>query len=188
MISDSSTATPVFIEVKPDWQKPVQVVTAFRTTIAETRNEGRQRARWRGSPRYSITYLSTALTIAEHGLRRAELLGELKAPLVCPIWPDAFALDSMLSTHVADLGESLAKKRFKVGSYAYFEQAGNVSTFRKIASISGTTITFEAASVPVFTSGATVYPCVVGFRPKNSAAFVSNKIDQSDEAVSVEEL
>ena len=187
-MNDSTTITPKFIETLPDWGKPVQVVAGFRTSISETRNDGRQRARWRGKPRFAISYAVSALTILESSLRRSQLIGELQAPVVVPIWTDAFILDSMISTHVADLGESLSKKKFKPGSYAYFVQTGNTSTFRKIVSISGETITFEAASVPVFTSGATIYPCIKGYRPKNSAAFTAMMIDQTDEAISVEEL
>lgn len=187
-MNDSTNVSAKFIEAVPDWSKPVQVVSGFRTSVAETRNDGRQRARWRGKPRYAISYAISALTVAESSLRRSQVIGELKAPVVVPIWTDEFTLDAMTSTHVADLGEALAKKKFKIGSYAYFVQTGKTSTFRKIASISGETITFEAASVPVFTNGATVYPCIKGFRVKNSAAFTGLMIDQTDEAIAIEEL
>lgn len=188
MINDSSNVAPKFIEAQPDWSKPIQVVVSYKTSVAETRNEGKQRARWRQKPRYAIAYAVSSLSVAESSLRRTQIIGELQAPVVVPIWTDEFTLDSMLSTHVADLGESLAKKKFKVGSYAYFVQSGKVSTFRKIASMSGDTITFEAASVPVFTAGASVYPCIRGFRKKNSAMFTAQMIDQTDEAIAVEEL
>lgn len=187
-MNDSSNITPKFIEAQPDWGKPIQLVSGFRTTVAETRNDGRQRARWRGKPRYALSYSVSAMTIQESALRRSQLIGELQAPIVVPIWTDAFTLDSMPSTHVADLGETLTKKKFKPGSYAYFVQTGKVSTFRKIVSVSGETVTFEAASVPVFTNGATVYPCIKGYRPKTSAAFTALMIDQTDEAIAVEEL
>lgn len=187
-MNDSSNIAPKFIEAQPDWSKPVQVISSFRTTVAESRNDGRQRARWRGKPRYAIAYSVSALTIAESSLRRSQAVGELKAPVVVPVWTDAFTLDAMTSTHVADLGESLTKKRFKVGSYAYFVQTGKTSTFRKITAISGETITFEAATVPVFTNGATVYPCIKGIRQKGSASFTALMIDQTDEAIAIEEL
>lgn len=187
MIADSTTATPRFIEAQPDWSKPVQVVATYRTSIAEARGEGRQRARWRQQPRYAISYQVTALTVAEFAARRATILGELAAPVVVPIWTDEHELSGMAG-HVATLTASVVKKKFKAGSYAYFVQTGLVSTFRRIVSISGSTVTFAAATVPSFTAGATVYPCILGKRPKDGAGFTLHLVDNSDEAISIEEL
>ena len=188
MITESSIVTPKFIELQPDWSRPVSVAMDFSTSIAESQSESRQRARWRKQPRYSLSYSLSVLTTTEFSARRSAIIGELQSPVVVPIWTDAFELESMTSTHVANLGESLAKKKFKVGSYAYFVQTGIVSTFRKITAISGTSLTFESATVPVFTSGATIYPCIFGQRPKDGAAFTANLIDQTDEQISIEEL
>ena len=124
MITESSTVPPKFIELQPDWSKPVNVSFDFSTSSAEAQSESRQRARWRKQPRYALSYSLSALTTAEFTARRSAIIGELQSPLVVPIWTDEFELDSMTSTHVADLGESLTKKKFKVGSYAYFVQTG----------------------------------------------------------------
>lgn len=188
MITESSTVAPKFIELQPDWSRPVNVATDYSTSVAESESESRQRARWRQHPRYALSYTIAAMTTAEFTSRRSAIIGELQAPLVVPIWTDEFELASMTSTHVANLGESLAKKKFKVGSYAYFVQTGKVSTFRKILDVSGTSLTFEAATVPVFTNGATVYPCIVGQRTRDGAAFTANLVSETDEQISIEEL
>ncbi len=188
MIPDTTTVTPKFITEQPDWSKPVNVTFDFNTSVAEATGQGRQRARWRQQPKYAIAYTVAALTVSEFSVRRSAIIGELAAPLVCPIWTDEFVLLAMASANVADLGETLTRKKFKVGSYACFMQTGLATTFRKIVSISGTTVTFEAASVPSFTAGATVYPCIVGERAKSGTGFNLNKIDDTDELISVEEL
>lgn len=188
MISDSSTVTPKFIQEQPDWSKPVSVSFDFNTSVAEATGGGRQRARWRKQPRYAMAYTVAAMTAAEFTVRRSALIGELASPLVVPIWPDEFTLASMTSTHVANLGETLSKKKFKVGSYAYFVQSGLTSTFRKITIVGSSSLTFEAASVPVFTAGATVYPCILGQRPKDGSAFMLNRVDETDEQIAIEEL
>lgn len=188
MIDDTTTKAPRFIEVAPDWSKPVIVEHNFNTSIAESQSENRQRSRWRKQPRYGLSYTFPAMTPAEFSARRSAVISELSAPLVVPIWTDDFDLVAMTSAHVAQLGESLTKKKFKAGSYAYFVQAGLASTFRKILSVSGDSITFVSATVPAFTEGALVYPCILGYRPKDSAAFVLNKIDETDENLTIEEL
>lgn len=188
MIPDTTTVKPRFIDEQPDWNKPVSVVFNFSTSVAESELETRQRARWRQQPRYAISYTVSAMTAAEFAVRRSAIIAELAAPLVVPIWTDQFELVSMTSANVADLGEALAKKKFKVGSYAYFTQDGLTNTFRKITTITDDTLTFEAATVPVFTAGAIVYPCILGERPKDGAAFTLNRVDESDEVITVEEL
>ena len=125
---------------------------------------------------------------AEFSLRRSNVITELQAPVVVPIWTDEFGLLEMQSANVSLLDATLAKKRFKIGSYAYFEQSGKTSTFRKITNIASNALTFEAASVPAFTAGATVYPCILGMRPKDGAAFVMQRLDETDEMINIEEL
>lgn len=186
MISDSSNVSPVFIQEAPDWSKPVVVSFDFLTTIAEARNEGRQRARWRKQPRYSISYEVPAQTLAEFTVRRAAIIGELRAPLVCPIWTDWHELDSVAGNNFT-LTASVTKKKFKVNSYAYIVQGDN-KAFRKITGIAGAVLTFQSGTFPTFTAGATVYPCIVGFRPKDGNAFTQRLPDSTDEAITVEEL
>ncbi len=112
MITESSTVLPKFIEVQPDWSRPVNLATDYNTSIAESESESRQRARWRQQPRYSFSYFVSAMTTAEFSARRSAAISELQAPLVVPIWTDEFELASMTAANVANLGETLTKKKF----------------------------------------------------------------------------
>ncbi len=186
-IPDSTTVAPVFITDTPDYEKPLQLVSAYRTSIATAASGGDQRARWRKRPRYSLTYFISSLDMAEFSVRRSKQIQELRAPVCCPIWTDTFELSSMLSANVADLGATLAPRKFKVNSYAYFVQGSN-SSFRLITAISSTQLTFAAGSFPTYTAGALVYPCIIGKRVRGKNGFTFNLVNDTDEQITVEEL
>lgn len=191
---DSTTLSPAFIEDAPDWGQPVSVATTHRTEIITSRMGGEQRARKRQRPRYSIAYRLSALNIQEHSLRKAKSLKELGRPVCVPIWTAWLALTSMTTVDRAELTVALALKKFKVGSWAYFTQAGKVSTFRRIVAVGATFIDLHASDsfpvppIPAFTAGARVYPCVLGMRVQSQAAATKMRLNSTDELVSVAEL
>lgn len=185
-MNDSGNVSPVFIESRPDFGREILLTASYRVSVNASRNQGEQRARWAMRPRFSFAYQVAALPSADFAQRRASLLAELTSPIVVPIWTDEFTLSSMTSAHVANLGVQLAKKKFKVGSFAYFVQGGN-ATFRKILTVGSTSLTFVAESVPTYTAGALVYPCILGLRGQESQ-FTANLVSETDETISVEEL
>jgi len=191
---DSSNVGPVFIQDAPDFNKTMTVVTDFRTTSFVARGGDEQRARRRQRPRYSINYILTALDLAAFTLRRANSLRELQAPVVIPIWTHPYTLSSMTTVNTAEFLIGLSSKKFKVGSYAYFVQAGKVSTFRLITAVNSTSLTLHATTayptgaIPAFTVGAQVHPCILGRRTEDSTSFSFSRVNQTDESLYAEEL
>jgi hypothetical protein len=191
---DTSNVGAVFIQDSPDFNKPITVTTDFRTTSFTARGGGEQRSRRRLRPRYSINYMLTALNLAAFTLRRANTLLELQAPIVIPIWTHPYTLSSMSDANTAALGLALASKKFKVGSYAYFVQTGKVSTFRLITAVNSTSLSLHATTayptgtIPGFTAGALVYPCILGRRTDDASTFTLSRVTQTDEMIAAEEL
>lgn len=193
--NDSTVLSPVFIDSECDWGKPVLVIARHRTDIQTMREGSEQRARRRARPRYATSFMLSGLPTLDFAQRRAKALKELGRPVVVPIWPAPLTLVSMPNADQASFNPTtLALKKFKVGSWAYFVQTGNVSTFRKITGIGSTfldlhaTDAFPVPPIPAFTAGALVYPCVLGRRFDNAAAFEAQRLNVSNEEVSVEEL
>lgn len=186
----NTTATPQFLAEPPDWSKPVSVETAWATNIMEARDGSEQRSRRRDKARFRLAYTLAALNIGQFSVRRAKSLLEQAAAVVAPVWTDEFTLEGAsvgTGAATADLGESLTLQKFKVGSYAYFQQAGKTSTFRRILAVDGDTLDLAAGGADTFTAGATVIPCILGL-PAEGANFQLAKLDDSDEAVVIEEL
>lgn len=159
-----------------------------------SRRGDEQRARRRQRPRYSINYMLSALDLAAFTLRRANTLIELISPIVIPIWTHPYVLSSMTDADTAEFLLPMAHKKFKVGSYAYFVQAGKVSTFRLITAINVSSISldhtaaFPTGTIPSFTVGAQVHPCIVGRRTDDTTAFTLSRVTQTEEVIAAEEL
>lgn len=185
----NTTASPQFLAEPPDWSKPVSVETVWQTDILTARDGSEQRSRRRQQPRYRVGYTLAALNGEQFAVRRAKSLLEQAAAVVVPVWTDPFTLGSTVGTGTAtaDLSESLALQKFKPGSYAYFVQTGKTATFRRIVAVGDESVDLAAGGADTFTAGATVYPCVVGV-PAEGANFTANKLDDTDEAVVIEEL
>ena len=198
MIPDSNSATlapPVFIEDAPDWGQRYSFWSEWSTLIQSARNGAEQRIRQRQAPRLSLLYTLSALSVSEYALRRAHGMDEVSAPVVVPIWHAYQTLASMTSANVANFAVNLALREFRVGSYAYFEQTGLVSCFRKITVVGAVDLTLTASpsaypggTVPTFTAGARVYPCIFGIPDDNAVVFEHNRPHDSGEVVYVDEL
>lgn len=192
-VPDTTTAAVVFIDNAPDWSKKIQTVAKHKTTIATATNGAEQRARWRNRPRYSINYTISGLSSAEFSLRRSQYIQELQSPIVVPIWTDSYAIAvTMTDANVVDLGIDLDNKKFKAGSYIYFEPVAPF--FRKIVSVNGTQLTLAAGSTlpgntsPLSLSGVLVYPCILGMHKQTDGGFDMKRANQTDEIFFIEEL
>jgi len=191
---DSSSLAPVFIDSEPDWGQPISVLTQHFTDIQSAREGSEQRARRRVRPRYSISFIVPGLATLDYSIRKAKALKEVGRPVVVPIWTAWLALSSMTTVDRAALGVTLALKKFKAASWAYFVQAGKVSTFRRITAVGSNFIDLHATDafpvppIPAFTAGAAVYPCVLGRRAENSCPFIHQRVNLTDEPIFAEEL
>ena len=110
---------------------------------------------------------------------------ELAAPVVCPIWPDEYDVTGIVGLRVS-FSESLARSKFKLGSYVFIEQ-GTQSEFRIISGVGANYVDTLAGAI-VFSAGALAFPCIFGMRTKNTAASGFATVDNSEEAITVEEL
>lgn len=193
-LPDTTTLAKVFIEDAPDFAKQISLTSVYRTTSFTSRAGGEQRARRRNRPRFSISYTLSDMNFAESSLRRSKAIRELQSPVVVPIWTDFETLDSMTDPDTAELVVALAARKFKAGSYAYFVQDSLVSTFRLITAVNATSLALSdiefipTGSLPEFTAGARVYPCILGMRTENNANFTLSRFDQTTEQISIDEL
>ena len=190
MIQDS-TQTPSFIEDEPNWNRPVIVTTQWSTGIVPNRDGGEQRSRRRNKPVFALTYERSAMTPTRQLLARITAIKALATAGVVPIWTHPATLTSLVGSTVTLT--AAASIKFKVGSWLYFKQTGLTSTFRKIQTIAGAVITlaadvFPGPGTPAFTSGAAVYPCILGMREENSVRFRQIRSDRSATTITVEEL
>ena len=187
-IRDTTTADPCFLTVEPDWSLPVLLVVSFKTTVAESQSQGEQRASWRLSPRYALSYTVSALTVSELAKRRVAVLAELRAPLIVPIWTDEFLWAVRDSDSVWIAEEPRVLRLFKVGGYAYLKASG---TFRKIVSVvlyaGFYAVSFESGGTEG-EAGSSFYPCMTARHTRAVGSFDSQRLDQAEETISVEEL
>lgn len=189
----NTTATPQFLAEPPDWSKPVSVETAWQTDVMQARDGSEQRSRRRHQPRHTISYTLAALNVGQFSARRAKSLLEQMNAVVVPVWTDEFwatvAFDETeFEVGILDEGDlNLALQKFKIGGFAYISQPGKTSVFRRILAIGESTITFAAGASETFTSGACIQPCITGL-PSDGANFTAAKLDDTDEAVVIEEL
>jgi hypothetical protein len=186
---------PVFLDTPPDWLKPVSVVTRWDTAIQVNREGGEQRANIMARPKLGLTYSRSALRPQQFAINRAKAMKEVGAAVVVPVWTEYGAADSFAANSVT-LTATITSLKFKIGSWIYVTQVAN-ACFRKIASVAAATISLSSSAAdfsPVgfnwslFTSGARVYPCVLGMRADNSYRYSLNRVDRSDAFVTVEEL
>lgn len=186
----NTTATPQFLEERPDWSKPVSLEITWKTDVQAARDGSEQRSRRRERPRYRLGYTIAALNTAQFAVRRAKSILEQGAALCVPIWTDPHTLASTVTTaggQTATLGADMDANKFKPGSYAYITQTGKPSVFRLITAVGSTSITLAAGGTVSYTAGAEVYPCIVGL-PTDGLSFAPAKLDDTDETVLVEEL
>lgn len=188
-----STDSPAFLQTKPDFEQGVGVTLAFATQVMPNDEAGEQRAKFRNRPRNAIDYAIDSMGVAEFSARRSAALQELGKAVVVPMWPLYETLSSLTGADTANFAASIASRLFRPGGYAYFEQAGKVSTFRRIVSIGSTTLVLHATDaypvppIPVFTAGALVYPCVFG-EHTDGVGWQASRLDSTDERVQIIDL
>jgi len=194
MIPDSTNQDLMFVEWMPDWSKPVVVGARHETGIVTSNNGVEQRSRRRNQARYSISFVRSGLDARAFSAERIQARRQIVAPLVCPLWTDRATLATMLNVDRAGLTTSTTGLKFKAGHYAYFVQSGLDATFRKVVGVGPTYLDLDPIigtpepPFPVFGSGASVYPAMVGFRPDATAAFVNVRVANQEHAFAVEEL
>jgi hypothetical protein len=195
MYRNTFEADHVFVTDQPDWSQPVRYWETWETAIQVSKNNTEQRNSRRSRPLYSIAYAIRGMNTLDWGTRRMAALREMASAIVVPLWTVPETLDSVLSDTVTLTVASLAKTAFQVGGYAFFEQSGLASVFRVITAIGTDTITlasgnavFPDIAVPSYTSGALVYPCIIGQRNENSLDSRMAGLEAAEEILYVQEL
>ena len=196
MIPDTTT-TPAFIQIEPDWGKPVVVRSKWRNAVIANREGGEQRLNGQQAPKMSLSYFRSAHRPAQFALERGRQMSQLGKAVVLPVW--TFYLSSAsFATNSVTVSASITSLKYKVGSWIYVVQGAN-KAFRKITSVAGAVINLSAAGGDIFPvgfswasfsgAGARVYPCILGTRTgANSYSFRFQMPDRSSTQIGVEEL
>lgn len=189
----SSADTPAFIIHAPDWSSAVRVFQRWNTVVTASHGGVEQRQQVLSAPRYGVAFEAGPWTALEWADRKLEVMAEAGGPVVAPLWPFPVGLASMAGD-VANLDSATARKAFKAGGYAFFEEAGKASCFRLISAVGASSLTlasgtaaYPAISPPAYTAAASVYPCVTGMKENNRANFALESIDSTLETVYVQE-
>lgn len=194
MLADT-TGTPVFIDSSPDWGQAVSLITQWKTGLVPNRESGEQRTRNSDFPRLILSYKVGAIRPKAFAIRRGQTMQQLGNAVVVPIWVE-YGTASAFGTHTVTLNAAITSLKYKVGSWIYVKQ-GASACFRKIVSVATPVISLSPDSgdiYPVgfgwgtFSSGARVYPCILGMRNNNAYKFRLNRVDRSEDAIEVEEL
>lgn len=190
-----TTGTPKFLELQPDWSRPVGLRVAWETLIQGNREAGEQRACTRSKPRYGIRYTRRGVGSKDFALQRGRAMQETNAAVVVPLWPK-WLVSTAFAAHSVTFGASVTYPAFKVGSWIYALQ-GSDACFRKITAIASATITLSATGsdfFPVgftwatFVAGARIYPCVLGMRDSNAFAYDLRRVDRVNTEIVIDEL
>ena len=196
-MSNTVTATPVFVERVPDWKRDYIVDQVWTTTVLGSHDSAEQRANMRTKPRWMLSYGPAAMAPAAYSAWKALLRRASGSTIVVPMWhwPIGVTVDNanlFTPTIDADLFETTP---FKVGSYAYFTGAFTAH-FRLITSLEGGKIAcasgnsaYPNAALPSYgASVARVFPCVVGTMQENRFDATMQKPTQTEGRLTIEEL
>jgi len=195
MLTNTLEAARVFVTDTPDWSQPVRFWQTWQTGIQQSKNGTEQRNSMRSRPLYSIAYAISGMNTLDWGARRMAALRAMASAIVVPLWTVPESFESVAGEIVTLDVTSLAKTAFQVGGYAYFEQTGLASVFRVITAIGADTITLASGNaaypdvtVPTYTAGALVYPCIIGQRDNNTLDSRMAGLESSEEILYVQEL
>lgn len=177
MIPSSDSVTPLFIERLPDWSQGVDLDAGHRTKIFASRTGLEQRQRGRATPIYRIAYQQAGLTRAEFLQRQQRVPAEIISPLVVPFWTERANLQDTMTGDSANIDVLPRPEFFAAGQYIYLIDATNGGQFRKIASVTGTTLTLDAqVGSHLYASGTACYPCRVCRRIQGEDKFTRSHL------------
>ena len=194
MLPNSTTTTPAFIHVEPDWSVTMTSLQKWRTHITTSWDGTEQRASRRNRALFDLQFTTGAWTEAEWPARRAALLSEFEGPVVVPNWPFADLVVSIVDD-VVTLDRTTLESAFKAGGYVYFVSDGLPSCFRRITARAGATLTlasglaaYPAITPPAYGAGTLAFPCITGIRKENRGEWEHRQLDATAEIIRVEEL
>lgn len=190
-----TTSKPAFIELQPDWSKPLRLLTSWVTSIQGNRESGEQRFRVKAKPKLVISYEYRGMAPNAFVTNRVKMIEQLGKAVVCPVWTE-YGTALSFATNSVTLNAAITTLKHKVGGWIYVTQGAN-ACFRKITTVATPTINLSSAGAdffPVgfswagFSAGARVYPCVLGMKTENTYRVMNLRADRQDAPISVEEL
>lgn len=186
MIPGTDTLEPLFIADSPDWAESVELVLGWDTTITPSRNGSEQRSRNRFYPKTKISFVVSALSVAEYASRRSRARAEVKSPVVVPLWPIQYNYVSKAGQVITVDQLALGTDNLLADEYIFILEAGVAPKFYRIDSTSGSTITVSG-SILAYTTAAKVFPCLLGVRDSKTV-FKASTNDSVDEIFNIEGL
>src|SRR5690349_2483608 len=133
-----TTGTPSFIQLTPDWLRPVRVVTKWSTSITTNREAGEQRSRTLAKPKLAISYEYHGMPPNAFATNRIKMLDQLGKAVVVPVWTE-YGTAASFGTDSVTLNAAITSLKYKIGTWIYVVQGSN-QCFRKVNSVATPTI------------------------------------------------
>ncbi len=197
-MADTSTATPVFLIQKPDYGREIVTRLVFRTSITTADDRSEQRGKRRQEPLIGAEFQIPNAKTAVWTPVRMSLMRALSAVAVVPVWSHWLELSGAPSADSASFsGQSVVRRKFRVGDWALIEEDGLDLHFRQVASVTDSLLTLEAnggqaaypdIASPAFTAAARIYPAIRAIVNEGRVSVNAGAVDVASMAVIVNEL
>ena len=159
MIPNSDNTSPLPVTDEPDWGKPVIVTFTHSTQVFGSRAGKEQRKRIRRSPKSSITYTVSGLTLAQAQTAMDAASAQYARLCIVPFWTEGTVTITSIFANAVTVGVDPRRDFFAPGQYVYLDD-GTTQYFRLISSVSGRILTLTAdGSSPAFGANARIFPC-----------------------------
>lgn len=159
MIANSDNTSPLPVTDEPDWSKPVVVTFSHATQIFGSRAGKEQRKRLRRSPKASIQYTVSGLTLAQAQTAMEAASAQYARLCIVPFWTEGTVTITSISGNAVTIGVDPRRDFFAAGQYVYLDDGTN-QYFRLIASVSDRILTLTAdGSSPAFGANTRIFPC-----------------------------
>lgn len=159
MIANSDNTSPLPITAEPDWSKPVVVTFTHATQVFGSRSGKEQRKRVRRSPKATIMYTVSGLSLAEAQLAMDAAAAQYARLCIVPFWTEGTITITSIVSDAVTVGVDPRRDFFAPGQYVYLDDGTN-QYFRLISSVSDRILTLTAdGSSPAFGANARIFPC-----------------------------
>lgn len=179
-IPSTSNKDQLFVTRQPAWEMKVRLRQALKCDVWTARSGLEQRQGRQSKSRWALQYSATLDRTAALA-REVRTAAEITAPLVVPFWTERTATTTPLASNAVTIARAPDEDFFTVGEWVYFLPVSGTASFRQIASIAGSVLTFvpDGAAPTYGSSGVPCWPCKLCTRDAGSVN-VRRAIDNSE--------
>ena len=182
-IQSTQNIAPLYCLEQPDWERGVELERMFRTLVQTSRAGIEQRSSVWGFSRFRISFVLTAMNVAEHQVRRIRAEAECRSPVWVPIWPLRVYCVTV-GSGILTVDESIEHDLLP-GTMVYCIGVGAIA----IGAVSGVTILSQDGwSFDGVSPGDAIYPMRLCRRLQPAPIFQPSHVHGVDEHLTFETL